>query len=133
LNQDEKKSESDIAHKKLANEIAVMFRQSYEHDAENGEKEVEKLSKSIKHWEDEEKKTTDKHQKELILTHIRFLQLQVAIRYDEITMRMGFAILASVVAGVDFDIEAKKKQFDSHLAKRVGQLFGDKDDLGYVA
>jgi hypothetical protein len=133
LTESEKKNESDIAHKKLVNDIAVMFRQSYETNAEAGDKEVQRLLSSIKRWEVEEEKEKDKRRKTLILTHIRLLHLQAMIRQNELTMLMGLALLASVVAGVDLDIEAKKKEFDDHFAKRVGQLWGDKDDLGYIA
>ena len=61
------------------------------------------------------------------------MAMQAAIRHNEVTMKMGLALLASVVAGIDIDVEAKNKQLDDHLAKRLSQIFGDKDDLGYVA
>jgi hypothetical protein len=121
----EKKNESDAAHRKLTADVAVMFRRVYEEDAEVGDREVDILLKSIERLEAEAKKETDKQRRILIRTHQRFLVLQAAIRHDQVTMKMAFALLASVVAGVDFDVEAKKKEFDNHLAKRLGQLFGD--------
>lgn len=125
-NRNEKKEESEAAHK-IAVDVAVMFRQVYEKDAEAANKEVEGLMKRIEQLDAERKKETDSQLRLNYLTHQSFLGLEAAIRHNEVTMKMGFALLASVVAGIDFDYEAKKKQFDDHIAKRLSQIFGDKE------
>jgi hypothetical protein len=100
-------------------------------------REVAKLELSLAHA---------KGDKRFILTLAkRFVATQVWLSYEATLARQRDYLIALRLAQLEDaihgrvadttltdEIENAKKNFDEHIAKRVGQLFGDKDDLGYV-
>jgi hypothetical protein len=97
------------------------------------DKKVDELYGKIRQWEAKEEGQNDRNKLFRIQTHELFLATQAMILTETGVIRsLLYALAAKVFETPAIDPEAAKKEFDDHLAKRLRQLFGDKDDLGYI-
>jgi hypothetical protein len=118
-NENEKKNESEHQFDWLMDYVA-----KHEHTIEEDDKDVDNLLRKADEMDARLKEERNSDMRMRIQIHSRFLTLQAMVINDR-AMTNAFLFSLATKIFQKGDVEVAKKRFDDHIAKRLGQLFGD--------